>query len=495
MNFKIKECFISIIKKIKDNNYLLLKLFFVIVIFYILFYSTIIRTNENYGNDLSMQIHYTNVIDTTSFSDMLLPSLLRKFFPTYLYIYDLSPLSQIVSILFLTLSGLILINMFSNFKGIFIVKVASVLIIGLNPAFLECISSKINATYYGASIFFALLPLVFYKKKSNKFIILTILSLLFSSCLCHAASGIFLVSIIFLFLHLITKNEDIKHVINLLKKPLIAYVISLIIFVIILNIVNIFNISSQKYVFNGFLKFLYIIFSIYKEILTVDFLLIWAVISILIFLIVIIALIINSNRNKFISFIITIFSIILVFMFQFGIIPLVTLDYLHTGKYCIGYGVSLSIAMLFCVEYIKKFKLLLILPLILTWCFCIYTIKFGNLLGVQKEYNIMRLLMLVNDLDNMRIMDRNDLIYVGVVTDSKLYSPVVLKASAKYRGITKLIPMMLKDKNFLKYYYYRSDIEIVDFKEYSNYRLELYTDTYFHKIETNNKDYIKITLK
>lgn len=484
----------KIIEKFKENNYFIFKLFLSVFLLYIVFYSSIIRTNENYGKDLSMQIHFIENIQTTEFTNMFLPSLFRTIISTNNYIYDLSPFSQIFSVIFLTLSGLILLYIFSSNKGNYVFKIIPALIIGVNPAFLECISSKYNAIYYGMSIFFSLLPLLFYKEKNITYFIITIFSLVLSFCLCHAASGVYFVLIIFLSLQMYLNNEDGKNIIRLLCKNFLSYLLALIIFFVLLNVVNNNEITKGVYVFNKFSDYFINLLKMYKVILNVDFIYLWSSIVLIMIVAVIVAVTINSIRNKIISFFVVISSLLLVLLFQFGIIPIVVPDCLNTGKFCLGYGVTLSILFIFFIEFINKLKILLIIPLLLTWFFGVYSIHYGNILGMQKNYNNTRLLALVTDLDNMPLMKDSKIINIYFSNKHDIYSPVVLNASKKYKGILKLIPTFLKDPNYIKLYYYRNNINICESNFYTDNDLELYLDTNFHKIETNNRDYIKVTL-
>lgn len=482
-------------EKLKANNYLLVKYFILIFIFYILFYSSIIRANEDYENDLSNQIHYDFSINNSVYNDMFLISEFRTIFHTSKYVLDLSPFSQIVAVFFLTLSGLLLIKVFSDFKGMFIFKVIAALIIGLNPAFLECISSKFNAMYFAMAIFFSLLPIMFYKNGSIKYIIITILSLLLSFSLCHFASGIYFVIVILYSLRLYINGLQIKKILKSLCKSLIIYFFTLLIFCVMLYNANKNGLEYRAYIFDDISRVFNILLVIYKEIYITDFIPFWSSIILILIIIVIITSIVNSKQNKIISLFVVTFSFLLVIIFQFGIVPIIVPDYYNTGKYCMGYGITLSILILMSIENIKKFKILLVFPLILTWCFGVYSIHYGNLLNIQKNYNNVRLLTLVDDLDNMPVMKNNKDIKISFIFTDELYSPIVMNAIEKYKGLKKLIPLMLKDPNYFKYYYYKNDIEICETNYYPEEEFDLYLDTYFHEIKTNNRDFIIVRLK
>lgn len=130
--------------------------------------SSIIRANYNYIDDIGRVVYGYRRWDELS-----------RFLSDYLsiliygdkYLGDASPLPQIIGTFFLGVAGTIVIWAISENTEFFIIKLFSIVPMGLSPYFLECLSYKFDAPYMALSILLAVLPMMFVKKKSYVYVV------------------------------------------------------------------------------------------------------------------------------------------------------------------------------------------------------------------------------------------------------------------------------------------------------------------------------------
>ena len=142
MNKKIKNINDKVSLKIMNfkNNYsYLFKPFIILFIIYIIAFYPIIRANFNYLDDLErVNVGYRGWLGFSRY----ISEFFSIFIHTGRYLTDVSPLTQIIATVFLTLSSVIVLHLFNKNKKVSFVNIVSVLPIGLCPYFLECISYK-----------------------------------------------------------------------------------------------------------------------------------------------------------------------------------------------------------------------------------------------------------------------------------------------------------------------------------------------------------------
>jgi len=163
---------------------------------------------------------------------------------------DISPLSQIVALLIVSLASVLLIRVFLQKKDIGWKGILSATFVGSTPFILHCWLYKFDALTMAVGVLFAVLPLLFWDKITSKngskdnlktfAIVTTLLTLCWTSY--QSATGVFLVGILGLMLRDFTKLVKGKVILQKMIFYILAFVVS---FGFLMLVVQIFSLSSS----------------------------------------------------------------------------------------------------------------------------------------------------------------------------------------------------------------------------------------------------------
>ncbi|MGX7243474.1 glucosyltransferase domain-containing protein, partial [Enterococcus quebecensis] len=124
------------------------------------------------------------------------------------HLTDLGLTTHIITGLILAAASIIVVYCLNKKKLEVLPLIASTLI-GLNPWFLQSVSFRFDSPYMALSIFFSVLPFLWWEKRSKTFFILSIISIFFMCNTYQASSGIYIIMVLALSLNEILSNE--KH--------------------------------------------------------------------------------------------------------------------------------------------------------------------------------------------------------------------------------------------------------------------------------------------
>ena len=166
-----------------------------ISIIYFIALLSLFRANFNYIDDLGRVAQgYRNWINWSRFISQELSVLIN----TQKILTDISPLTQLIAILIIALAGVIIIYTFTEKKTVQLSMIAAVVPLGLSPWFLECFSYKFDSPYMALSVLASVIPFIFWQKDFHKFIGLSVLGILVMDTTYQAASGIYIIEVLFL---------------------------------------------------------------------------------------------------------------------------------------------------------------------------------------------------------------------------------------------------------------------------------------------------------
>ena len=140
---------------------------------------------------------------------------------------DISPLPQILAVFIMSVTAVILISVFSNNKNFSWLNVAAVMPLGLSPYFLECFSFKFDAPYMALSILASVSPLLFVDFIFKFYFGVVFFCTLIMCMSYQAASGIFVICILFLFAKKWNDGMEKNLVLNGICKSLSAYIVGM----------------------------------------------------------------------------------------------------------------------------------------------------------------------------------------------------------------------------------------------------------------------------
>ena len=206
---KTKDFLYKKIQNIKELK-IFIKPFLILAVIYIIAFSAIIRANFLYIDDLGRT--FNGYKDWDGFSRYT-----SNFLSTIIhcgnYLTEISPLTQIIAIVFLSISGIIILYVLTKKHNFTFWEYTSVAILGLSPYFLECISYKYDSPYMALSILASVFPMLFYNKKYISFIIVTMLSIIIVCTTYQASLGIFFFFLIIMAFIMWSRKDNLKDII------------------------------------------------------------------------------------------------------------------------------------------------------------------------------------------------------------------------------------------------------------------------------------------
>ncbi len=489
------RCKNKIVTELNKYSYLK-KAFFLFFIIYLLCLFPIIRANFNYIDDLGRVMYgYSGWTDFSRYTS----TILSYFINTDTYLTDISPLPQLIAVLFLSLASIILLHTFTNNKKITLWNILAILPIGLCPYFLECLSYKYDAPHMALSILASVFPLLFIDKNKRLFSIITIISAIIMCTTYQASSGIFPILIIFYSFYTWCRNEKSNK--DILKDLLIS-ALSFIVGMIIFKVFLMRPIPGDTYVsiklsnlmslipnfFSNLLK--------YYSLVITDFRKLWLLLLGIIILSFIIVCLFTSQKNKVLTFIITIITLLLSFILSFGVYPLLDKP-LFFPRAMYGIGIIIALMCLI-IANSSKFNILKLFYCALVWSFISFAFTYGNALAEQKRYTDFRVQLVINDLNNLEIMN-NGLVKLVQLEGNIGKSPIIDNMPDKYKMINRLVPSTFGGSwawNIQYFYtYFKIPNIYIDYdKDLKEINLPLLKDTMYHQIFGNDNN-ILIVLK
>lgn len=145
-------------------------------------------------------------------------------------VWDISPLTQLLAVCFLSAAGCIVIYLLSEKRKFDLWTVIAVLPLGLSPYFLECLSYKFDCPYMALSILLSVLPFLFYKYGLPLYCAVSFVGCLFMCMLYQASSGIYPMLTALLCFHWWNSGRPLKDVFRFWLASASSYCLGLVAF-------------------------------------------------------------------------------------------------------------------------------------------------------------------------------------------------------------------------------------------------------------------------
>lgn len=375
------------------------------------------------------------------------------------YLTDISPLTQILAIFFLSLSCNIIIFDVYEKKECSIFDVIAALSIGFYPYFLECISYRFDSPFIALSILFSLLPFIFKGKRYIFSVIICVAGMLMTY---QAASGIYPVVVVAVMMHKLgeaTTNNEIKEVVAFFLKSILGYTVGLIIY--FLGIMKIFPPSPayRSIEFPTIREFGSTILDNYYQFyqsLFHDFRRVWLLLIAIMVIGYVVINTIHYKRKKVVGFMISVVVILVYILLAFGLFPVIKGPLIACRSM---YGPGVTIAVIGCCISNKfniasfdkmHFTSIICIPYIVAacivnYCFFSFSFTYGNALSIQKNYTDIRVMMLLDDLTHCDVIMNPDeykqIQFVGSIG----FAPGIQNMSVKYPIIQRLVPVHINN--------------------------------------------------
>lgn len=433
---------------IKEN----FRFFAFIYIIYLIGYAALLRADAFYIDDMRRVLD--GVAGWENFSRFS-SNFLSSIFNTSKLLTDLSPLSQLVSIVFLSLSSVIMVKTFNDKLG-YLPLLASAFI-GLNPYYLENMSYKYDSIYMTIAVFSTIFPFIF-AKRTRLFVVTSVLSLLLMYTTYQTANSIFIIASLLYAGKLSIENNKLKQAIYFLLTAGSSFLLATLIYkFFILNEVSSYVSSEMhpiKLMYSGIKNNLNIYFNDIKNNFrktTLSYL----VISVYILYLFNIYTHTKSSKKTVINLIVSVIAL----LFSYGLY-LALVKPLWAARAFTGIGAFIAIIGILAIKYQPNFlkPISFVIFSSLTFSLFVISTTYGNALKAQDEFNDFRINLLLSDLNSNLDSNLNYNIYIE---SGKINAPRIEKATKAFPILNKLIVLRLqKDWSWTGAVIYKSKTKI-----------------------------------
>lgn len=493
----LKERIYKFYKNHKIEIFNWIKPIFIMFIIYFVGIISIIRANFYYVDDMGR--NFSGYSDYGIAFSRYLSDLIAPIIHTDSYLMDISPLTQIIAVLFIAVASVIVLRLITGKSKFSFFEYVSVIPLGLSPYFLQCLSYKYDSPYMALSVLAAVFPLLFYNKKKIIYAFVCIVGMLIVCTTYQASTGIFPMLVILIALIRWHKKEDSKKILEFLILSALWYVVALIIFKLFLVIPIDSYVSTTMPPIPLLIPKVLENFKNYIFTIIADFRIEWIILVALILISMVYVVTHHSKQHKFVALLVSIASLIIMLLVSFGIYLLLE-EQNFTPRTMYGFGVL--IALMACViAAVPKAIPAKLICLSLSWMFFVFSFAYGNALFVQKTYIDFRIQRAIDDIIDLDIIhNSNDAKNITIqIAGGVGNSQIIRNMPQDYQILNRLVPITFREDwswgnvGFSKYYGL-NDIIWNDSIDLTKYNLPVLEDNIYHTIKGNEK-YILLELK
>lgn len=480
---------------LKENN--LIWTFWAIFGIYLCSSLSILRADYKYMDDLNRVLFgYTGWMNFSRYISEHLSKILNG----GSRLTDISPLPQLLAILFMAVSATILINLFIGRKCTWLQMISSGPLY-LTPYFTECISFKFDAPYMALSVFFSVLPFWFFETNLTMFVVTSFVCTIAVLSSYQAASGAFILILIFALVkdYFIVSDEKTFKI----KKyvyGVMANILGMLFYKIFLlkpftdNYVN-GTLGSVSSVFWNIVHNL----NVYAHTLRGDMPNRWLYCIVFLVLWYLLVLVFNTKKNKLICLAAGMLAIGISFCGSYGIYLMMPKP-IFEPRAMIGFGVWLTLICLFIVSIDKGRYIGYFGVIALSWMLFVFQFTYGNNLKEHQRYIDFRVALTLTDFNRI-FQNSNDELLVQFKGDIGR-SPVINGMLGDYPVLHRIDVLNFGDgpscynRSYFFGYFGLKNIKDVprDLENFENLNLPVVLDTRFHKFQSSSNK-ILITLK
>jgi hypothetical protein len=364
-------------------------------------------------------------------------------------INDISPLPQLLAVLFVAAASVLLVYVLNNGKITLSGLIASIPL-GLSPYFLACFSFKYDAPYMALSVLASIVPFLFIQN-NRAFITSSILALWVMCMTYQASSGIYVMLALMIACREWNNGQKSgKEIGVFIGIASVSFCAALIMFrIFLIHPSGGYN-GSAMFGLSRMMPGVFVNFCHYVSYINSDFALTWKAGAVFICLLYIIMETKQSVHNKLIVAVVLVITLCVIFAVSFGAyLVLEKPQYNPRGIY--GFGIFIALVTISISS--KKYKVNMAAVIALNWCFIVFAFTYGNALADQKRYTDFRTEILLNDLKQIFPQGPTEDMMLQLQGDVG-YAPSVQHIADHYPVITRLVPVLLfGPKNTFGMYY------------------------------------------
>lgn len=416
-------------EKCWDKYRVFVKPFLILALIYLVGISAILLASVHYADDAARTNYgYAGWSAFSRYTSTMLSYVVH----TDGYLTNIAPLPQLLAVLILTVSSLILICLVSG-REVFggpiskwILKLLAVVPLVLCPYMLECLSYQYDAVYMALSVFFAVMPFLFYRKERWKFVLASVVGILGVCTTYQASVGIYPMIVVFLTMK-DWNNKDLsgKELFKNVAISAVVFLITLVFFQKVLMRTQDIYVSNEIPGIAELIPMTLQHLLHYFELLTTDFRAVWLTIIGVIAVLFVVLYVVRSKRNKVLAAVVGVVGLVAMGISTYILYAALEKP-LYTTRAMYALGALIAIMGVYVVsgginrKFDKKFKgkqtemkmmlsikigeLVLALPvLMISWCFFVFSFTYGNALHEQDTFRNMQIDMVISDLNELLI--------------------------------------------------------------------------------------------
>lgn len=432
---------------IRENK----KWFWILCLVQLVAFSSIIRANFKYIDDLGRTINgYKGWNNFSRFSSCFLST----FVNADNYLTDISPLTQFMAILMLALTGIILIITINSKTGkkTSFWQMLAVLPIAISPYFLQNFSYKFDSPYMALSILASIIPLLFLDDNPILYFVVSFAGMLLTLTTYQTSTCVYPMAIIMIMSKRWADGDSSKDVWKKIGISVAAFLVGVLFYKLFIMK------PVANYVNSSFAGFKGIIenYKHYFKNIKWDFKQWWLVIIAIQIALYIILFIRDSKNNKVMSCVVSCAGMILCILLMFGIYPALSKP-LFSPRAMYGVGILISLIFLMNNSH-EKVILSKIFSFIIVWAFIVLSLTYGNALSEQWDYTKFYTDSVAYDLAQIDCVKNGNCKEIEV-TGTVGKAPAIKKACAKNHILGSLVwtPFCTSKDYwgaFYLYYYY-----------------------------------------
>jgi hypothetical protein len=422
----------------------------VLFVLYLAAYSALMRANFSYYDDMERE-HYgiTGWLGWSRYLSEFLSLLLYQNF----LLSDISPGTQILSLLILSCSSLLLYFILNGTAHENIFALLSTLPVGLSPYFLANMAYKFDSPYMALSVFLCIVPFVFCRNL-KAFFTASVLGILCMLMTYQATSGVYIIiASIIAFKTWLSNEKTGKEIGSFVIIAIAAFVCAFLVFKICFMITVTDDYQKNTVFplvdfFPGILrntgKYLSYLFSDFNltpfkiEMLVLPF-------------IFMIQAIRTSKRNRILTAAVSFFVTVFIIVFSYGAYLILEAPGFH-AHYFTGFGTLIAAMSVFSLNVLYEKKrpvgfinsVQIIVICLVTWNCVVLALSFGNALADQKRYQEFRAAQITAELNHLCGNPKDTSVqFEGSIG----HAPIVNHIAKSYPLVKRLVPVNLVENN------------------------------------------------
>lgn len=414
------------IKAIREKRYLL-KPFLALLLIYFLGISAIILSGVHYADDAA-RTNY-GYAGWSGFSRYL-STILSHGLHADNYLTNIAPLPQLLAVAILAVSSMIVIvvvngtEIFKEKWTRWILPVIAAVPLGLCPYMLECLSYQYDAVYMALSVFFVVMPFLFYRGSRGKFVMMSVVGILGACMTYQVSAGIYPMLVIFVIMKDWNgKKVENKEIFKNILTMVLTFALTLVLFQKVLMRPQDIYVSNEVPGLMELLPSLFAHLAHYFELFFNDFRILWLVLIAIMMVEFVMIFVRKSKRNKVVAGLVGVVGVGAMAIMSFLLYsalekPLYTTRAMYAvGAFIVIMGVYVSSGEIFgeiAKNYVGKRteiemwmsvkinRVVLAIPVVvLSWCFFSFAFTYGNALSEQDAFSNMQIDMAISDVNDV----------------------------------------------------------------------------------------------